>query len=273
KEEKNLSGSSAKNEALSKTGLSKSGYAGYLGELIKKDSGESVKKAIDDYLSTDSKNKSAFDTEILRREEERAAAQKKEAEKKAKEEAKAESERLKAEAKAEAERLKAEAKAEAERIKAEQEAKKQAEKEAEDLAKDAEKEAQANDKRYEELMKKVYKETEAALKSNKTTSFDIAYDYAIKQGLDEKSAADLAKSTTEQAINDATNKVISAIVSRFMTSKQAKEYALTLGLSQKDADILGEFAYKLNESASDIVSDENYLNNLREQIKQNYTKG
>lgn len=284
KEEKSLLGSSRKNETLGESGLSKSGYAGYLSELIRKESEQSVKGAIDGYLSADSKNKSAFDSELKRLEEKRAAEQKKQEEAKAKEEAKAEADRLKAEAKAEAERLKAEQKAEAERIKAEQKAeaerikaeeaaKKQAEKEAENLAKEAEKEAEANEKKYEELMKKLYKKTEETLKSKKTTSFDEAYDYAIKQGLDEKSAAELAKSTTEQAIDNATNKVINAIVSRFMTSKQAKEYALALGLSEKDAKILSDFAYRLNESPSDIVTDENYLNDLREQIKQNNMKG
>ena len=53
-----------------------------------------------------------------------------------------------------------------------------------------------------------------------------------------------------------------------MTENQAKQYALKLGLSEEDAKVLAEFAFTVNQSTSDIVN-EDYLNDLREQIKNN----
>lgn len=261
-EEKRLAKSSSLSEALAESSLSKSGYAGYLKEITGENRARDTEKAVDEYLKNDSANKSSYAQHVLKLETERIAAEKKEAEAKAKEEAKKE-----------AERLKAEAKAEADRIKAEEKAKKEAKEQAEKLAKEAEKAEEENRKKYEKLMQSLYKETKAAIESSKTTSYDEAYDYAIKKGLDEKTASELAKTTTDAIRESAVNKVINAIVSRYMTKNQAKEYALMLGLSEKDASTLGEFAFKINESASDIVTDENYLNSLREQIEQNNKKG
>ena len=117
-------------------------------------------------------------------------------------------------------------------------------------------------------MEKLYKETKSAIESSKMTSYDEAYDYAIKKGLDESTASELAKTTTDAIRTAAQNKVIDAIISRYMTENQAKQYALKLGLSEEDAKVLAEFAFTVNQSTSDIVN-EDYLNDLREQIKNN----
>lgn len=268
KSERSLSKNGTAAEALAESGLSGSGYAGYLKEMVEKKRSSDVKGALDDYLNTASKSQSSYADYAAKLEAQRAAEEKKEAEAKAKEEAKKEAERIKAEEKAEKERIKAEQKAEAERKKAEEKAEKEAKAAAEKLAKEAAKAEAEKKKKEEQMMEKLYKETKSAIESSKMTSYDEAYDYAIKKGLDESTASELAKTTTDAIRTAAQNKVIDAIISRYMTENQAKQYALKLGLSEEDAKVLAEFAFTVNQSTSDIVN-EDYLNDLREQIKNN----
>ena len=115
KSERSLSKNGTAAEALAESGLSGSGYAGYLKEMVEKKRSSDVKGALDDYLNTASKSESSYADYVAKLEAQRAAEEKKEAEAKAKEEAKKEAERIKAEEKAEKERIKAEQKAEAER--------------------------------------------------------------------------------------------------------------------------------------------------------------
>ena len=328
-------------QSLHNAGLSKSGYAKYLGETLEKNKEESLGKAIHSYLRTDSDNKIGYDSELQKRESARIAAEekaekerikaeqkaeaerlkaeekaKKEAEKAAEKAAKEEAARLKAEEKAEAERLKAEAKAEAERIKAEEKAKKEAEKAAEKAAKEeaerleaeakaeaerlaaeekakqekikaeekareeakkaaeklasqAAKEESAAKKSYQKIKEQLIKNTESDLKELGVINYDEAYEYALKAGLDETNAASISKSVTDVERNAAMTKVTNTIISKYLTMNQAKEYALALGLSEEDAQKLGEFAFRTNESVGDIVSQKSYLDYLQEIANQN----
>lgn len=252
--EKINSESSARAESLANTGLKNSGYAEFLKDTARLSTEGKIASAIDSYLGADSKHKKAYDNELERLEAERIAEEKKAAELLAKEEAKKE-----------AERIKAEEKAEAERIKKENEARKEAEK----LAAQAEKEKEENRKAYEKAMTEVYKRVEAEFKSSGITDYEKAYKYAINMGLNEADAQHLARTATDTARNSKISKVTSAILSKRLTMNQAKEYALTLGLSEEDATLLGEFAFKTNESVKDIVSQQDYLDYLREQANKN----
>lgn len=223
----------SKTEALlSDTGLSGSGYARYLKALSDESNAETTRNAISSYLDIDTKNRKGYEAELIRRENE----EKKAAELLAKEEAKKESE-----AKKEAEKLaKAEAKANEEKIKAE-----------------------------EKRMTEIYKKVKEGLSAADYVDYAKAYEYAIGMGLRESDAEYLAKTYTDSARNSKINKVTSAIVSKRYSMNQAKEYALSLGLSKEDAEALGEFAFKTNESVTDIVTQESYLDYLREQYNKN----
>ena len=321
-------------EALSGTGLSKSGYADYLGDALKEKSQKKIGTAIENYLKTETDNQLGYSDELERRENARIAAEKKAEEERIKAEAKAEAERKKAEekaeaerikaeekakkeaekaaekaakeeaerikaeekaeaerikaeqkaaekaakeeaaklaaeAKAEAERIKAEEKAEAERQKAEQKAKEEAIKAAEKLENQAEKEEAAALKSYQKVKDQLIKETQSRLSALGVINYDEAYEYAISSGLDESDAKSVAKNVTEVARNEAMVKITNAIVSKRLSMNQAKEYALALGLSEEDATTLGELAFKTNESVGDIVSQQNYLDYLREQANKN----
>lgn len=234
--EKNSSDYSAIAETISGAGMKNSGYSKYLAESALISDKKSLENLLSSYVALDSKNASGYEKEIKRIEEERVAEEKKAAELQAKEEAKKE----------------------AERIKKEKEAIKQAEK----LAEQAKKEKEENQKAYEKAMNKIYKEVEAEFKASGIVDYDKAYAYARNAGLSEEDAKRLAKTYTDSSRNSKINKVTSAIISKKLTRNQAKEYALVLGLSQEDADVLAEFAFKTNESVSDIVSDD-YLNNLK----------
>lgn len=248
----------SESEALSDIGLSKSGYAKYLGESIENNKKKRLEKAIDRYIKSDVKNKSEHKAEKDRLEALRIA-----------EEKKAEAERIKAEEKAEAERIKAEEKAEAERIKAEEKARQEAIKVAEKLESEARKEEAEKQKNFEKAQKSLYDQVKKGLEKSAFVDFDKAFSYATKMGLDEESARSLAKATSDAARNAAINSVTNSIISDRLTMSQAHRYALALGLSEEEATTLSEFAFKVNESVSDIVTHKNYLDNLREQIKQN----
>ncbi len=240
--EKNDSDYSAAKESISDAGLKNSGYSRYIAESSLKSDKKSLENLLTSYVALDSKNASGYEKEIRRIEAERLAEEKKAAELQAKEDAKKE----------------------AERIKKENEAIKQAEK----LAEQAKKEKEENQKAYEKAMNEIYKKVEAEFKSSGIVDYEKAYAYARNSGLGEEDAKHLAKTYTDSARNSKINKVASAIISKKLTKNQAKEYALTLGLSQEDANLLAEFAFKTNESASDIVSDE-YLDYLKEKADKN----
>ena len=163
----------------------------------------------------------------------------------------------------EAERL------EAIRVEEEKKARENAIKEAEKAAeKAAKKEAEILEKE-EKFKTQLMKEIESKIKAMTTIDYNQAYTYAIHMGLDEQNAESIAKSVTEAKRSSAIDQVTEAIISKRLTKNQAMEYAKRLGLSNEDANDLAEFAFKTNESVGDIVSQEDYLDYLREQINKN----
>jgi len=154
-------------------------------------------------------------------------------------------------------RLAEEKKAEAERLKKQ--------KEEEKLIKAKEKEEEEKRKESEKAMKEVYKKVKEGLNAAAFADYDKAYTYAIEMGLNEADAKYLAKTSTESVRNSRITKVTNAIISKGLSMNQAKQYALALGLSEEDATALAEFAFTTNESVTDIVGQDNFLDYLREQ--------
>lgn len=233
--EKNSSDYSAIAESLSGAGMKNSGYAKYLAESALLSGKKNLENSLLSYVSRDSQNTAGYEKEIKRLEAERIAKEEKEAELKAKEDAKKEKEAIK---------------------------------NAEEIAAKAKKEKEENQNAYNKAMKEIYKKVEEEFKSSAIADYEKAYAYARNAGLSEEDAKHLAKTYTDSARNSKINKVTSAIISKKLTKNQAKEYALTLGLPEEDANALAEFAFRTNESVEDIVSD-NYLDHLKEQADKN----
>ena len=229
--QKEISANGSTAEYLAENGLSGSGYAKYLGDALKGKRNAGFADAISEYLKTDSKNKLGYENELERLENIRLAEEKK----------------------AEEERLKAEEKAKKEALAEEKKAAEKAEKEKAELLKN---EKAEKERRYNDAKK--------GLEKSGIIDYSKAYSYALGFGLDETSAEYLAKTTTEAARNEAIKKVTHAIISKTLTMKQTKEYALALGLSEEDATALSELAFKTNESVEDIVLQEEYLDYLRD---------
>ena len=154
-------------------------------------------------------------------------------------------------------KLAEEKKAEAERLKKQ--------KEEEKLIKAKEKEEEEKRKESEKAMKEVYKKVKEGLNAAAFADYDKAYTYAIEMGLNEADAKYLAKTSTESVRNSRITKVTNAIISKGLSMNQAKQSALALGLSEEDATALAEFAFTTNESVTDIVGQDNFLDYLREQ--------
>ena len=154
-------------------------------------------------------------------------------------------------------RLAEEKKAEQERLKKQ--------KEEEKLKKAKEKEEEEKRKESEKAMKEIYKKVKEGLNAAAFADYDKAYAYAIEMGLNEADAKYLAKTSTESVRNSRITKVTNAIVSKGLSMNQAKQYALALGLSEEDASALAEFAFTTNESVTDIVGQDSFLDYLREQ--------
>ena len=245
--EKASSDYSSVKEALAENGLTNSGYAKYLGEraLARRDDG--IESAIQSYLGSDAANKKEYSNELERQE----------------------AIRLEEKMKAEEERLKAEEKAKEEAKKAEEKALEEAKKAAEKAAAEAAKKEEESLKREEKIRDQLLKEAESQIKSMSTIDYEKAYKYAIEIGLDRTSAEKIAKTITEERRSSAIEKVSNAIVSKRLTMNQTKEYALSLGLSEEDATNLGELAFRANESVGDIVSQDDYLDYLRELVEKN----
>lgn len=109
---------------------------------------------------------------------------------------------------------------------------------------------------------RLFKEVKSKLSEQGLTNYEEAYSLASEMGLSEKDADALAKESTEKAVRAARLKVISAIVNKRYSGKQAKEYATALGLSEELASELSELAESTNREI-DLGKAEGYLEYLK----------
>ena len=214
-------------ESLAEAGLSGSGYEKYLRERKSSLALNEAKSEIDSAELTDATEsyEKRLQDELL--EKERLEAEKKEKEKLKKEEEK----RLLAEEK---EKLNAEKK-EAERL---------------------EKEAEAREKAKKTIL--------SFAEANKVTDSRILYNYALSLGLSEEDALSVSESAAANVMEKIRvsniEKVREHIVLQRFTDEQAYAYAIHLGLEERDAKELADFAYKLNQNTENILGKENHGN-------------
>lgn len=79
------------------------------------------------------------------------------------------------------------------------------------------------------------------------TDYDTAYKIAIQSGLSEEVAASVAEIGTTIVKNGIKTKIMDRVVEFTMTEAEAREYALSLGLSIEDADEIAEYAKNIND--------------------------
>jgi len=142
-------------------------------------------------------------------------------------------------------------KAEAERLALEEEERIKAEKD----IKAAEKEMKAAEKEIQKLKKTV----SSFASANNVVDYSLLYDYAVGIGLsdaDAKSVSEMSiKNVKEKLRQKNIEKSREVIISERLTKDQAYSYAINIGLSEEDALLLAEFAYKMNQAADRIIGD------------------
>ena len=113
---------------------------------------------------------------------------------------------------------------------------------------------------------KAYKSIVSAITSQGIMNYEEAYNYAVGAGLSEENAKLAAKTASDMVRRDVREKVIKTIIAQNFNKKQAKEYALALGLDESDADELASYAGEINEY---VHFDDDYLEYLKNKAESN----
>ena len=124
------------------------------------------------------------------------------------------------------------------------------------LSEYAKKESQGYEKVVEEL-------TERGV-----IDYDTAYNYAVGAGLGEDIAKAAAKTASDLGRAKLKKSIVNTVMSQQLTSSQAKEYALQLGLSETEADEIARYAANANEYVSSGgYTDKDYLEELKKKAE------
>lgn len=109
---------------------------------------------------------------------------------------------------------------------------------------------------------KLISTAKSKINSEGLVKYEDAYGKALELGLKAEDAEKIARDTTTEMIGERRLKVISAIVNKRYTGKQAKDYALSLGLPDELAEELAELARKTNQEVK-LGNEESYLDYLK----------
>lgn len=130
-----------------------------------------------------------------------------------------------------------------------------------------------NRKGYEEYLKAAQKEAKSdytsavkGITDAGVMDYDEAFDLAVTMGLGEENAALAAKAATDATRKKARASVLSVIVNQRYNYKQTIAYATSLGLSEKEAEELAQYAEKINSSS---YYTQDYLEYLKNKLQQN----
>ncbi len=102
-------------------------------------------------------------------------------------------------------------------------------------------------KDYKEAEDKSIKAVVKAIGNDGIVDYDTAYRYAVSLGLSEESASAAAKTASDYAVKTLRSSVMKRILSQGLGKTQAINYALGLGLSENDANELGEYAREISK--------------------------
>ena len=79
------------------------------------------------------------------------------------------------------------------------------------------------------------------------TDYDTAFIYAKNAGLDDEYAASAAKTATEEAKRERNSMIMETVITKNMTESQARQYALSLGLSSDESEKIAVYARNIND--------------------------
>ena len=102
----------------------------------------------------------------------------------------------------------------------------------------------------------IYYNAERELLKLTTPDYETAYARAVELGLTPDEATELATNTTARIRQKLMSSASKTVIENALTENQAREYALSIGLSALDADELARLAAKINEKADFIVGEE-----------------
>lgn len=111
----------------------------------------------------------------------------------------------------------------------------------------------------------LYKSVSADIISNRMINYDDAYKHAIGRGMDEESAAALAKQASEIAKKQLREEVGRTVINQNLTPSQAERYALYLGFSEEEAKEISDFA-KNQQSYLIHPDGQSYLDYLKDKL-------
>lgn len=114
---------------------------------------------------------------------------------------------------------------------------------------------------------KLYSDLVDAIVKREITSFEDAYSYASDRGLSEERATSAANEALKLSISNIKKEISKLIVNKKLSEKEARSYALFMGLSEEDAEELAKYA----KSYSYISYNQGnaYLDYIQNQMKGN----
>ena len=123
---------------------------------------------------------------------------------------------------------------------------------------------------YQKQIKKLKTSVTDSLIKNKVVNKQDAYEYALEAGLSESDALTVSQNVYESAKRKLISEVMESVASYKLDAEGARLYAEAMGLSEKDAKGIGEYAEAIISNRID-TGDE-YLDYLRELANKKYKK-
>ena len=77
--------------------------------------------------------------------------------------------------------------------------------------------------------------------------YDTAYRYAVSAGLSGDEAKSAAKNASDLSKNKLRISIMRSVISKSLTAKETKEYALSLGFSEEEANKIAQYAENIND--------------------------
>ena len=114
---------------------------------------------------------------------------------------------------------------------------------------------------------KLYSDTRDAIVAKEITSYDDAYSYALNTGLSEERASAAANEAIKLSASNIKKEISKLIINNKLSEKEARSYALFMGLSTEDAEELAKYAKSYNYISYNQGG--SYLDYIQEQMKGN----
>ena len=128
--------------------------------------------------------------------------------------------------------------------------------------------------KYAEAENKTYERIVSEITAKGIIDYSTAYNYAVGAGLGGDIAKAAAKTASDMSRAKLKESILKSVITQQLTSTQAKQYALQLGLSEEEAAEVAKFAGSANEYVStDKYTDKDYLEDLKKKAleKKNQT--